>query len=204
MRLPAAFLVVLSNKENLMEERERQLVVAHLAASRERLLELVEGLTAEQWTFRPAEGRWSIGECLEHILRVENRTLGLIGKKIAEGPPEPNKQSPTAERNEKDAMLAQMIPDRTIRRQAPEPARPVGQWPESDQLLAEFLKTRQRTAEFAATTQDDLRSYFHPHAAFGELDCYQWLIVLSLHGVRHAQQIEEIRIAPGFPAPALS
>src|ERR1700733_14554388 len=98
MRLPAAFLVVLSNKENLMEERERQLVVAHLAASRERLLELVDGLTTEQWTFRPGEGRWSIGECLEHIMRVENRTLGLIGKKIAEGSPEPEKQSPAAER----------------------------------------------------------------------------------------------------------
>ena len=40
--------------------------------------------------------------------------------------------------------------------------------------------------------------------ALGELDCYQWLLVLSLHGSRHAQQMEEIKAAAGFPRPAAS
>jgi len=184
-----------------MEEHERQLVVDQLKASQERLLGLVHGLTADQWTFRPAEGRWSIGECLEHVVRVENRVLGLIGKKLDESMPEPEKRDPT---HANDALVAQAIPDRTIRRQAPEPVRPTGQWPDANELLAEFQKTRQRTTEFAATTQGDLRSYFVPHMALGELDCYQWLLVLSLHGVRHAQQIEEIKAAPGFPPPTAS
>src|SRR5579862_6729616 len=65
-------------EENTMTEQERQFVVDQLAAGRERLLELVDGLTAEQWTFRPSEDRWSIAECMEHVTLVENRVLGLI------------------------------------------------------------------------------------------------------------------------------
>src|ERR1700683_2131686 len=95
----------------------------------------------------------------------------------------------------KDAVVAKAIPDRTIRREAPEPVRPTGQWPDANELIAEFRKTRQRTTDFAAATHGDLRNYVIPHMALGELDCYQWLLVLSLHGSRHAQQIEEIKAA---------
>jgi len=159
-------------------------------------LELVEGLTAEQWTFHPGEGRWSIQDCLEHVVRVESGTFKRIGKKLEE-PPEPDKQDPA---HAKDALIAKSIPDRTIRREAPAAVRPTGQWADSSQLLAEFGKTRESTIEFAALTQSDLRSRFLPHGAFGELDCYQWLLVLSLHGERHARQIAEIQADPSFPA----
>jgi hypothetical protein len=67
------------------------------------------------------------------------------------------------------------------------------------QLLAEFGKTRQRTIDFVAATDADLRCHFHPHMALGELDCYQWLLVLSLHGSRHALQIEGVKASPAFP-----
>jgi hypothetical protein len=176
-----------------MEEQERQLVLDQLKASQALLLELVDGLTAEQWTFRPAKGRWSTAECLEHVIRVEKRLLGVIEKKI-------NEEIPAQDRARiDDALVARAIPDRTVRREAPEPVRPTGHWPDPAELLAEFHKTRQRTTEFATATQGDLRGYFIPHMALGELDCYQWLLVLSLHGFRHAQQIEEIKASAGFP-----
>jgi hypothetical protein len=181
-----------------MNERERQLAADHLAASEERLSGLVDGLTAEQWSFHPGEGRWSIAECLEHVLRVENRIFGLIGKKL-EGPPEGRLGDGKDPSFEKDAVVATMVPDRTNRREAPEPVRPVGQWPDTEELLAEFRKTRARTAQFVVETEGDLRSYSLPHPAFGDLDCYQWLLVLGLHGERHARQIEEIKADPGYP-----
>jgi hypothetical protein len=179
-----------------MERHERQLALDHLAASQERLLELVDGLTAEQWAFRPAEGRWSIGECLEHVMRVENRVFGLIAKKLDEGPAEPEKKE---QARAKDPTLEPVLLDRSDRRQAPEPVRPSGEWADSAELVAEFQKTRQRTREFASATEGDLRSYFHPHLALGELDCYQWLLLIGLHTSRHALQIEEIKAAPDFP-----
>jgi hypothetical protein len=182
-----------------MNEQERQLVAAHLTAGRERLLGLVEGLTPAQWTFQPGEGRWSISQCLEHVTRVENRILGLIGKKLEE-PPEPPK--PPELTSEKDTVISKMVADRTNRRQAPEPALPTGQWGDPANLVAEFRKTSARTAQFVAEAGDGLRNHFLPHPAFGEIDCYQWLLVLGLHGVRHAQQIEEVQADPAFPARA--
>jgi uncharacterized damage-inducible protein DinB len=177
-----------------MEERERTLVLQQLSESREKLFGLVGGLTTEQWAYRPAEGRWSINECLEHVTRVENRVLGIITAKVAEGAPEPARPEVRA----KDDAIQKGVLDRSTARQAPEPARPTGMWTDS-QLAEEFGRTRQRTIDFAATTESDLRTYFNPHAAFGDLDCYQWLLLLSLHGSRHAKQIEEVKASATFP-----
>jgi uncharacterized damage-inducible protein DinB len=179
-----------------MNEQERQLAADHLVTSRERLVGLVEGLSSEQWVFHPGEGRWSIEDCLEHVTRVENRVFGLIGKRLEEAP---LAETPAAIR-EKDGMLMQAIPDRTEHRQAPDMARPNGQWSGAGQLLDEFEKARARSAEFVRETKADLRSYTHPHGAFGEIDCYQWLLLLGLHAERHARQIEEIKADAEFPA----
>jgi uncharacterized damage-inducible protein DinB len=183
-----------------MNEHERQTVTAKLVASRERLLGVVDGLTAEQWTFRPGEGRWSINECVEHVMNVENRVLGSIGKKVAD-PPVANAHEapPESARHAKDAEIAVLVIDRTTRRQAPEAVRPTGQWPEPGAVLEEFRKTRARTEQFVAGSDADLRSYFIPHGAFGELDCYQWLLLLGGHAERHTLQIEEIKADSGFP-----
>jgi uncharacterized damage-inducible protein DinB len=178
-----------------MEDHERKRVLDQLEASRDRLLGLVEGLTVEQWTFRPAEGRWSIGECLEHVTRVEGRVTGLIGKQL-ENPPEPDKKPLVAG---KDEMLARRIPDRTTRIQAPEPARPLSQWTDPWELIEQFTTTRENTRKVTEETQRDLRNHFIPHPVFGDLDCYQWLLAISLHGERHAQQIEEIKAESAFP-----
>ena len=51
----------------------------------------MEGLTPDQWRFRPAEGRWSIGDCIEHVTAVEARVLRAIGKQL-DRPPEPEKR----------------------------------------------------------------------------------------------------------------
>ena len=178
-----------------MEASERKLILDQLEASHERMLCRVRGLTAEQWTFRPGEGRWSIGECLEHVTLVEARITGRIEKKL-EDAPEPGKKDLV---EGKDEMLAKTIPDRSSRAEAPEVARPVGQWPDPEELVAQFNATRARTRRFAAETEDDLRIHFFPHPRFGELDCYQWLLAISLHLDRHGAQIDEIKAAAAFP-----
>jgi hypothetical protein len=180
----------------MMDQNERQRLLDQLDSSRDRLLELVEGLSVEQWKYRAAEDRWSIADCIEHVTLVEDRMIGVIETKVREGKPDHEKRDSTQSR---DAQVSQLIPDRSIRRQAPEPVRPTGRWPHPDDLLAQFQNTRNRTRDFAASTNADLRGYFHPHGAFGDLDLYQWLLVLSLHGVRHAEQIKEVKFADGFP-----
>ena len=177
-----------------MNEQERQAVTDQLTAGHQRIVGLVDGLTPEQWTFRPGEARWSINECVEHVMNVENRIVGLIGQKVSE-PPDSGHDSPR--RN--DEEIAKVVVDRTNRRQAPEAVRPTGKWQDGKDLLDEFQNTRSRSRQLIARSDGDLRNYFIPHQFFGQLDCYQWLLLLGAHAERHAKQIEEIKADSSFP-----
>ena len=179
-----------------METHERKLVLDQLASSEARLLQLVEGLTPEQWHFHETPGRWSIAENIEHVITVERRISGAIVK-VLEGPAEPEKKAQVAG---KDSAVIGLANARNIKLTAPEAVQPVGRWPDTAEMIAELRKIRARTVAFAAETQGDLRNRFFPHIALGDLDCYQWLVVLSEHGARHALQIEEIKADPAYPA----
>ena len=180
----------------MMESHERQLVLDQLASSRILLEQLTQGLTPAQWAFRETPDRWSIAENIEHVINVERRLTSAMGK-IVQGPGEPEKRALV---EGKDQVVQAGGVNRGVKFNAPEPVRPSGKYPDTTELLAEFAKTREATAKFAGETQADLRNYFIVHMAFGELDCYQWLILLSRHGARHAAQIEEIKADPAYPA----
>src|SRR5580692_6720330 len=75
-----------------MGEHERRLVLEQLASSEARLLELVDGLTPEQWRFRETPERWSIAENIEHCVVFERFIMGVIVKAL-EGAAEPEKKT---------------------------------------------------------------------------------------------------------------
>lgn len=174
---------------------ERDTIVKHLTDSRERLLNVTQGLSREQLHYRPAEDRWSVAENIEHLTFVEGRIFGFIQKTLTEGP-SPSKRS--AVEAGRDSEFAQRIAGREDRFQAPEPVRPSGRWAD-DQLLKEFETTRQRTHEFARTTDADLRAHFFAHQRFGDLDLYQWLLLIAAHCDRHRAQSEEVIASAGYP-----
>lgn len=180
-----------------MEPSERTHVLENLTESRSKMMDAVRGVREDQWDFRPDGERWSIAECLEHVVLVENRIVKSIGKML-ERTPEPEKKEQVAG---KDAFLkGGAVLDRTHKFNAPEHVTPRRHWPDCSQLVAEFVNTRARTIEFVSSTQGDLRSHFFPHIAFGELDCYQWLMLLPKHCERHVAQIEEIKAHFGVAA----
>ena len=78
-----------------IEAHERRLVLEQLASSEARLLELVEGLTPEQWGFRESLERWSIAENIEHCIVFERFIVGMIAKAL-EGAAEPEKKTAPA------------------------------------------------------------------------------------------------------------
>lgn len=179
-----------------MESHERNLVLDQLASSETRLLNLVAGLTQQQWSFRETPERWSIAENIEHVTVLENFITQTIAK-VLEGPAQPEKKILAAR---KESLVLGVANSRSVKIKAREAARPVGRWHYPAELISEFRKTRARTIAFASETQTDLRNHFFPHVAFGDLDCYQWLVVLAQHGFRHALQIEEIKADPKYPA----
>jgi uncharacterized damage-inducible protein DinB len=177
-----------------MTPAERELALRHLAESRERLLRMAQGLTSEQLHYCAAPGRWTVAECLEHIVMVETRIFRGIQKALESGP-DPSKRSALEGR---DDALVTGAANRVGRLQAPDVVAPTGRWPD-EQLLPEFEAARERTREFVASTQADLRRHFFPHRAFGELDLYQWLLLVAGHCDRHRAQSEEVMASPGFP-----
>ena len=178
-----------------MTPGERDAVLKNLTDSSEQLHRMGAGLSPEQWHYRTEPGRWSVAECVEHITTVEGRVLGLIEKMLESGP-DPSKSSAM-----KDDVLVADVAGRVTRFQAPEMLVPTGRWPHHE-LLKEFNLVRQRTHDFAANTTVDLRQHFFPHRVFGELDLYQWLLLVAAHCDRHRAQGEEIMSSAGYPRAA--
>ena len=178
-----------------MDATERELVVNSLHAQRERLLNAIAGLTPEQRGFRSEPERWSVAECVEHIILVENRVMDSIEQQL-QCAPEPEKAAGAVG---KARLIMRAVPARGTRVKTPEGAAPSGRWPDFVGLVEAFEKTRQRSIRFAVDTEAELRSHFFPHFVFKDMDCYQWLVFLGAHCERHVLQIEEIRADAGLP-----
>jgi DinB superfamily len=173
---------------------ERERAIAYLEETRERLLQTARGLSLAQLQYKPSSDRWSIAEMVEHVAFVEGRIQAGIKKALGQ-------QATTCERALKDDELVERIVGRTKRMKAPDVVVPTGRWP-LDQLFPEFELARKRSIEFARTTDAPLRRHSYPHPFFGELDCYQWLLVIPSHSERHRLQAEEVIAAAGFPGAA--
>lgn len=176
-----------------MEQQNRERVLQYLMESHNTLRQAVAGLSAEQRSFRPAAGRWSVADCVEHLTVVENFTLKRIQNALEQPPAD------HLDTNGKDQVILDNVPGRARRVQAPEVVIPTGRWPDWNELLRQFEVTRQRTIDFARETQVDLRSRAFPHPFLGPLDCYQWLLFLAMHCERHVRQMEEVKSDAGFP-----
>ena len=176
-----------------MEKADRDQLQHSLTESRALLLEAVNGLIGEQRTFRPAEDRWSVADCVEHLTVVEQFVLQRIQKALDERPAQ------LAETLGKDQEIRDRVPRRDERVMAPEQAKPIGRWPDCEESLRQFEAARERTLRFSAETQADLRSRAFPHPTLGPLDCCQWLLFLAAHCERHARQVEEVKSDPSFP-----
>jgi uncharacterized damage-inducible protein DinB len=179
-----------------MNFQERQFAVEQLASSEARLLELVSGLTDEQWNFREAPERWSIADNIEHLVVFEGFIRSAIAKTL-EGAAEPEKK---AEVGAKEPFVLGIANGRSNKLVAREAVRPTGRWPDRNELVSELQKTRAVTVAFVEQTEAKLRDHFFPHISLGDLDCYQWLVVLGQHSTRHTFQIEEIKADLAFPA----
>jgi DinB superfamily len=67
-------------------------LVENLNASDERAEKLVDGLSVEQLNWQPAQGCWSVGQCLEHLCITNEAYLPAISAALKERPDEPVEQ----------------------------------------------------------------------------------------------------------------
>jgi hypothetical protein len=181
---------------SLGERNQAKLV---LAESREAFLKAIEGLTSAQWSFKPAPDRWSIQECAEHIVTVEQVVQAQVVAKALAGPQEPQRR---VEVKVTDGFILAALPDRSHKVQAPEMVAPKGRFATREAVLAAFEACRKPLETQVDASNLDWRTRFGPHPFFGTLDLYQWVLLTAGHTSRHAAQIEEVKLAPGYPVTA--
>jgi hypothetical protein len=177
-----------------MTPAERESALKGLDDSRQRLLGAVRGLSREQLEYRPSADRWSVAECVEHIILVETYVLEELEGLV--------KQTPDSSRRSdwegRDVPLVKRVAARVNRLRAPEGFRPNGRWP-IEKLAPEFEAARARSREFVASLEGDLRSRLYLHPALGEIDAYQCILLIAGHCDRHRAQSEEVMWTSGFP-----
>jgi uncharacterized damage-inducible protein DinB len=175
-----------------LTQSERDRAVEELLSSRNALLESVVGLTSAQWSYRPASGRWSIAECLEHVALAEDWYFELIAGKILSSP------AHKIEAPCDDFGVVEIMQDRSSKRTAWQNLQPSGRW-SAEQALDRFTRSRARFISFTSTTSAPLREHFEPHRAAGLIDAYRWILLASGHVRRHIDQILEIKADSSFP-----
>ena len=158
----------------MMTPTERDYVITQFAQTRHLVKQTFKGLSSQQFLYRPETGAWSMADNIEHLIVVEQRVLGRI-EALLQQPPDVSKHAAMS-----DERVVDVIGTVVERMQAPPQVVPTSQWP-PEQLVPEFEKARQRTYDFAAAADGDLRRRFISHYLYGDLDGYQWLVLLSAH-----------------------
>ena len=192
--LPIALYAATPDPKPTAEDRAK--VIRYLDQSEKQFKELIANVSPEQWKWHPAPGKWSVGECAEHIVLAESLLFASVQKAIA-NPPNPAWAEQTKGKTE---FLERIMPNRTGKAIAPESIVPSGGWTK-EETIARFDEARARTRKFAETTDIALMEHTvdHPFPVFKTLNAYQWLIYIPLHNIRHNGQLEDVKKAEGYP-----
>ena len=178
-----------------ISEADRKQAVNEFQRTKQRFLADVKGLSAAQLTYKADTSRWSVAQCIEHIALAESM-LWQWEQGVASQPATPEK---AAEVKITDDQLLKGVVDRSQKFKAPEMLQPVGKFASSDAAIQAFVSRRDSTIAYLAATNDDLKNHFTAHPAFGTINCYQLLLLITSHSERHTLQIEEVKGNAGFP-----
>lgn len=177
------------------DERARAIKMLH--DSQNELMGYVEKLTDQQWNFRPAPFKWTVGETAEHIALAEGLLFSAMERALA-APITPDWESKTAN---KDAILDNVLAARRGKANAPEPIQPLKRKMTRAEIMTLLKEGRAKSLKFIETTDLPLKAHTldHPFPVFGTLSAYQWFIYIPAHNLRHNKQIAEIMSNPNFP-----
>ena len=168
-----------------MDANDKSTLLAHLEHGPQALAAAMEGVTEEMAARVPNAGAWSLLGCVEHVAIVEQ----YLFARLAEAQPSPD---PVGHRGREARILARG-PDRTTKVAAPENAHPTGRYNTLSEAWESFLKARSATILFVESNTADLRALATTHPVIGPVNAFEMLLMIAIHPLRHAHQIEEIK-----------
>jgi len=169
-------------------------------ATRAELLDAAATIPADRFTERPAPGRWSAAELLEHLSRVESGCARVIAKRAAGA----REAGIGAERNDSSmlgALDGRRVTDRSRKLTAPEIVAPAGGFTRQGALDAITASRAELRRAIADADGLALGEVHHTHVVLGELDLYQWILFVAQHEQRHLLQLREIAEQLGSARP---
>jgi hypothetical protein len=173
---------------------DREKAVQYLESTKQGVLDATSGLSDAQWNFKPAPDRWSVAQVVEHIAAGEDLIRGMVTTQVMSAPPRAAGEDVAA----LDQMVVTAIPDRSQKKQAPEPLVPTNRYGSPQGSLKHFEETRQQTMDFLKS-HDDLRAHAVDSPLGKKLDGYEWVLFIAGHSERHTKQINEVKADPNFP-----
>lgn len=176
-----------------MTRAERAELIELLNTSEKEFLQAVEGLTDEQWAFKPGPDRWSVAECAEHIVLAEALLFETATKSLTAASDE--KWEATLSKTD---VLRRALPNRSTKVDAPAAIKP-RQAMTRPQLMARFKEQRARVLAYVQETEAPLKAHTAANPFFGPLNAHQWLLYIPLHHGRHNLQIAEVKTSPTYP-----
>lgn len=172
---------------------ERQALLAHLDYTEHLVLSAAEGLSAAQADWRASEDRWSVLDCVEHLVKAEGflrqRAEALLATDATDPLP-----SPAAG----DVKILATVANRSQTIQAPEGLRPERTYDSLEAALEAFQQERATTRELVRRAAGDLRRHVG-ETAVGPADAHQGILFISGHTERHSLQMLEVLAEPRFP-----
>lgn len=184
--------------EGSMNASERAYLLEQLESSKKAMLASIQGVSPEQWAFKPAPAVWSVKECAEHLILAEDFLFGTV-QQILKSPAVPR---PDKSNEQVDHVLVTRIQDRSQKATAPEPITPTGKFATPEEAAREFTARRDKTIAYVKSTDDPLRVHVAPGPA-GPMDAYQFLLLLASHSARHTAQIREVEGNAAYPKAGL-
>jgi len=179
-------------------QHDKAFLLGYYQQTLDSLQKAVTGLSAAQLKFQPAPDKWSISQCLEHIVVTEKALLGYAQQTMGQAP-NPERKS---EVKITDEEVIKGMTDRSFKAKAPEELAPkdAGKYTDAAEALADLTAQRKELIGYInGLSLDDMRNRV-TDSPFGPVDGYHSLLYIPAHTARHTLQIKEIKADPNFPA----
>lgn len=182
-------LKALDSKDGKMTPEDKDFLLNYLDETGHYFINMLNDVDAALWKAPSSvDEKWSIRNCAEHILTSEQAILKRIQDTMKENAPTTDKTSTLD-----DESVLNILHDRIAKRsKTVEALVPTGQWIAKQDYIDAFWENRQVIKEFVNQCDQPLRHYFVGTPA-GEIDLYQYLLLLPAHTARHTMQIEAIK-----------
>ncbi|MBY0491097.1 MAG: DinB family protein [Gemmatimonadaceae bacterium] len=165
-------------------------VVAELESAQAQMHAAIAAVPASAHTARPNAESWTIAEVIEHLMMLEDSTGRLIGGML--------KQLEGTTDSETDPIgptMARFQVEKPLRKlAAPDMVKPTGV-PMADALARQSASRERLISSLKAGSGRALNTKTYPHPFLGELNGYQWALLVAQHQRRHLVQIDAIAAA---------